>query len=123
MANFSTDRPVPPKRFSPQAGNVGAQVAERSLRPGRDQQQPSERQPQGRSQQGKAPISFGHPQPSSQESQPQKPEDNRHLELVGQHFNMRSQGRDVPFMVWAGLTGNYRMLAKPGEPMFDILED
>lgn len=120
MAEFSADSSskVMPARFSPKAGNLGAQAAQqkgRSRRPGGGLGRPHPEQGQhGPSQ----PI--GRPQP---EQDPSQPQDLSYLDLAMQHFNMKGLGRDVPYIVWANLTGNYRQYAGPGRPPFDALED
>jgi hypothetical protein len=127
MAQFSSDHgKAPPPRYTPAAGNIGAKAAERALKPGRGQAQAQGRpQPQG-GRSGQA--SLGHPNFDQQDQggqgqDPEQPKDNGHLELVGAWHNMQGLGRTMPWTVWAGLTGSYRQLAKPGQPMFDIFED
>ncbi len=128
MANFSSDASgKPPVRFSPRVGNVGARAAERALKPSRGQNQPQASPTQGSRQSprlGHPGASQGMQQGQAQgQAQPDQPSDNRHLDLVGGWSNIKALGRDVPFTVWAGLTGNYRQLAKPGQPPFDVFED
>lgn len=121
MDQFSQDHGKTPTRFSPATGNIGARMAERALKPsGKSQPTTGRSRGRGRSDGSSAP-SFGHPDFGFQgEGQPV---DNRHLELVGLHHNVKGLGRDVPFGVWATLSGNYRQLAQPGRPPFDVLED
>jgi hypothetical protein len=117
MAEFSADR-VPshmPVRFSENTGNVGAQAAQRGQHGGGKPKL-------GRSQpeKGKQGKEIGRPQPQQELLQPQ---DYSYLSVALQHFNMKGLGRDVPYLVWANLTGNYRRFAEPGRVPFDILED
>ena len=116
MAEFSADRSpkVMPARFSPGAGNIGAQAAHQATR---------QRQGLGRPQpqQGDSEAEpIGRPQSSENQGQEQ---DLNYLNLALQHANMRALGREVPYVVWATLTGNYRQYAEPGRPPFDYLED
>jgi hypothetical protein len=110
-----------PAKFSPGAGNIGAQAAAHALRGKPQSAAPAQKgassgKSSGQSQQ------FGHPD-FGQAEQPQEQTDFRHVDLVGQHFNMKGLGRDVPYGVWSWLTGNYRQLAEKGRPPFDYLED
>lgn len=115
MAEFSADRSpkAMPARFSPRAGNLGAQAAQQKgaqgRRPGPDR---SASAGQGQQQ------VVGRPQPVEEQEQ-----DLSHLPLALQHFNMKGLGRDVPYIVWANLTGNYRQYAEPGRVPWDALED
>ncbi len=111
-----------PAKFSPGAGNIGAQAAAHALR--RPPGQPAQPKGQSGGPQGQRSTSqqFGHPD-FGQAEQPQEQTDFRHVDLVGQHYNMKGLGRDVPYGVWSWLTGNYRQLAEKGRPPFDIFED
>ena len=133
MAGFSADRGGPnagqghPGHQTP-SGNVGQQAAQKALRPPR-RGQAQQRGPSGGAQRS-TPPSLGHPNfdqqgagQGQQDDQQDQGQDNRHLALVGDWHNMVGLGRDIPWTVWASLTGGYRQLAKPGQPMFDIFED
>lgn len=122
MAQFSSDQGKPPAQFRPSVGNVGAKMAAQALRPKGSGTAPQKKSSASKGQ-GLGSSRLGHPAYGQKETAPKQPQDNGHLELVGQHFNMKGLGRDVPFGVWAGLTGNYRRLAEPGRPSFDIFED
>jgi len=74
-----------------------------------------------------APRKQGQEQPqvgrAAPQQNPDEPQDMRYIQLGMQHFNMKGLGRDIPYGVWATLTGNYRQYAEPGHPPFDVLED
>lgn len=132
MAQFSSDQGKPPARFTPKSADVGSRAAERALKShhgggqGPGQGSPSKPRPGGsqpqlghpRFDQGPGQAAGQAPDPSQDQSQ-----DTRHLDLVGSWHNMKGLGRDIPWGVWAGLSGNYRQLAKDGQPPFDIFED
>ena len=84
-----------------------------------------QQRPPGQAKRPSEPL--GHPDFGDGEEDLQDPSlnpaDNRHIDLLGQHFNMKGLGRDVPFTVWAGVTGNYRQFAKEGQLPFDIFDD
>src|SRR5215467_10223482 len=116
MANFSSDAgKPPPARFTPRAGNIGAKAAEQALKSQRGQAPGGAQGSSGGLKQVHPRL--GHPdalsggQGGSQGQQDDQPQDNRHLEMVGGWTNMRGLGRDVPFTVWAGVTGSYRQFA------------
>lgn len=125
MAPFSSDQGVkPPTRFAP--SQAGAKAAEKALKPpkGQGQSRTATPSPSGRPGASQRPQ-LGHPDFSqATRRQDQAPSlDNRHLDLVGSWVNMKGLGRDVPWGVWAGLSGSYRQLAKPGQPPFDLFEE
>lgn len=119
MAEFSADSSpkAMPARFSPRTGNLGAQAAKPRGTPGRKPGLGRPHPQQGQDQQ----QSIGRPEPG--EPDPNQPQDLSYLDLLMQHFNMKGLGRDVPYVVWASMTGNYRQHTEAGRPPFDIFED
>src|SRR5690349_2729995 len=122
MAEFSADK-VPshmPARpgASPRTGEINPRVMKPRGSPGRKPGLGRPSPPKGEPQPDQ---SVGRPAPP--EPDPNQPQDLSHLPLVLQHFNMKGLGRDLPYMVWATLTGNYQQYAEPGRPPYDILED
>ncbi len=118
MAEFSADRSpkAMPARFSPRTGNLGAEAAKPKGTPGRRPGGGLGRpKPQGQAS-GQA---IGRPQPQQDEGQ----QDLSYLDLAAQHFNMKGLGRDIPYLVWANLTGNRLQYAQPGRVPWDVLED
>jgi hypothetical protein len=124
MAQFSADSSpkAMPARFSPRAGNIGAQAAQKRPRGGGGGQKLGRAAPQPQQDQGQ-PQKVGRPQPQQQGDDPSQPQDLSYLQLSLQHFNMKGLGRDVPYIVWANRTGNYRQYAQPGRVPFDYFED
>lgn len=123
MASFSSDSSpkAMPARFSPRAGNIGAQAAQQKRPRGGGGQGLGRPAPPPQDQ--GSPQSVGRPQPQQQGDDKSQPQDLSYLQLALQHFNMKGLGRDVPYVVWANLTGNYRQYAQPGRVPFDYLED
>ena len=121
MANFSADRKEATggsglSTGRPRESGVGRQaIPQRPVQGQRHLGRPAPQQPEAEQAQ---PV--GRPGPSS--DQQQEP-DLRYVNLLAQHFNMKGLGRDVPYMVWAYRTGNYRLYAEPGRPPYDYLED
>jgi hypothetical protein len=120
MASFSADSTpkAMPARFSPRAGNIGVQAAQQKGR-GRAGGGGLGRSAPSKSQGGES-EAVGRPAP---EEDPSQPQDMSYLNLALQHFNMKGLGRNVPYLVWANLTGNYQRYAQPGRPVWDYLED
>jgi hypothetical protein len=121
MAEFSADRTpehVPAFHGRGQfAQHLGAEAAKPRGAPGRKPGLGRSAPPKQDSQQGPG---VGRIAPREDPNQEQ---DLSHLGLALQHFNMKGLGRDIPYVVWATLTGNYRQYAQPGRPPFDYLED
>ena len=114
MPQFSPDQTQRGARFSPATGNIGAQAAQKAARPAPAQRPGGQPSPSKREN-----PRLGHP--TFPEEKPEGPRDNRHLEVIGQYFNMKPWV-EGSFTTW-GARALSRRWAKPGQVPYDIFDD
>jgi hypothetical protein len=115
MTQFSPDNGKPPVRFSPGAGQTGAQAAMQGMKGG-GKGTPSPSPSRGR----RTDLPSGQGKGGGAKSPAPTPEtsDYRHLILAAQYENIRRLGREIPFGNWLILNGHYRdVMGNDGHPM------
>ena len=115
---FSPDKGLPPTRFRPSAGQVGADSAQRALKP-----PPSGSKSKGRGSGGSSRQSSGGGTSLGLPPSPQGQDDALPVvERLLQYMASRQIGRGQPFGIWANRSGHHIGMS-PGTQPYDVFSD